>query len=115
MMESIRVKQLSICLQFPQVTVPEGRNRNRLKDMLIVRDNGTSFKIIPMVTDYHFDYMSCLILYFYALADPKKYSHFQSERLDPDTIIETEEWIQSRREMEKHLRKLRDFSESNWF
>ncbi|XXG87091.1 hypothetical protein AAC387_Pa11g1867 [Persea americana] len=68
------------------VTVPEGRNRNRLKDMLIVRDNGTSFKIIPM-----------------------------SERLDPDTIIETEEWIQSRREMEKHLRKLRDFSESNWF
>lgn len=32
-----------------QVTVPGGRNRNRKSDLLVVRDNGTSFKIIPAV------------------------------------------------------------------
>ncbi|XP_058089845.1 PLASTID TRANSCRIPTIONALLY ACTIVE protein 6, chloroplastic isoform X2 [Magnolia sinica] len=69
-----------------KVTVPEGINRDRRKDLLIIRDNGASFKIIPM-----------------------------AERDDPTTIIEREEWIQTRKDMEKHLRKLRDFSISNWF
>ncbi|KAL5993108.1 hypothetical protein ACLOJK_014029 [Asimina triloba] len=63
------------------VTVPEGKNRDRKKDMLTVRDNGTSFKIIPL-----------------------------AERDDPTTVIEREDWIRTRREIEKHLRKLRDFS-----
>eukprot|EP00262_Sarcandra_glabra_P003756 TRINITY_DN1453_c0_g1_i1.p1 TRINITY_DN1453_c0_g1~~TRINITY_DN1453_c0_g1_i1.p1 ORF type:complete len:326 (+),score=48.30 TRINITY_DN1453_c0_g1_i1:46-1023(+) len=68
------------------VTVPGGRDRDRRKDLLIVRENGNSFKIIPM-----------------------------SERDDPTTVIEREEWIKTRKDMEKHLRKLRDFSISNWF
>ncbi|KAL6962234.1 PLASTID TRANSCRIPTIONALLY ACTIVE protein 6, chloroplastic [Sarracenia purpurea var. burkii] len=68
------------------ITVPEGRNRDRKKDLLVIRVNGTSFKIIP-----------------------------ESERDDPTTVIEREEWEESRQDMERHLRKLRDFSVSNWF
>ncbi|GFZ09824.1 plastid transcriptionally active 6 [Actinidia rufa] len=68
------------------VTVPEGRNRDRKKDLLVIRDNGNSFKIIPV-----------------------------SERDDPTTVIEREEWQKSRLDMERHLSKLRDFSVSNWF
>ncbi|CAK7346918.1 unnamed protein product [Dovyalis caffra] len=62
------------------VTVPGGRNRDRKADLLVVRDKGTSFKIIH-----------------------------SSERDDPTTIIEKEEWGKSRQDMERHLRKLRDF------
>ncbi|KAI3990991.1 hypothetical protein MKX01_026175 [Papaver californicum] len=68
------------------VTVPGGRDRDRKNDMLIIRDNGNSFKIID-----------------------------RSERADPTTVIEREEWIKTRQDMERHLRKLRDFSVSNWF
>ncbi|KAL7176340.1 hypothetical protein ACSBR2_029808 [Camellia fascicularis] len=68
------------------VTVPEGRTRDRKKDLLVIRDNGNSFKIIPM-----------------------------SERDDATTVIEREEWNKSRQDMERHLSKLRDFSVSNWF
>ncbi|KAH7524562.1 hypothetical protein FEM48_Zijuj06G0132600 [Ziziphus jujuba var. spinosa] len=68
------------------VTVPEGRNRDRKKDLLVIRDNGNSFKIIPV-----------------------------SEREDPSTVIEKEEWAKTRQDMERHLRKLRDFPVSNWF
>ncbi|XP_078434759.1 plastid transcriptionally active 6 [Wolffia australiana] len=68
------------------VTVPGGRNRDRKNDLLIIRDGGTSFKIID-----------------------------KTKRDDPTTVIEREEWVETRKEMEKHLRKLRDFSVSNWF
>ncbi|XP_010269069.1 PREDICTED: uncharacterized protein LOC104605838 isoform X2 [Nelumbo nucifera] len=68
------------------VTIPGGPNRDRKSDMLIVRDNGNSFKIIHM-----------------------------SQRDEPTTVIEREEWIKTRQDMERHLRKLRDFSISNWF
>lgn len=68
------------------VTVPGGRDRDRKTDLLIIRDNGNSFKIIHI-----------------------------SERDDPTTVIEREEWNKSRQEMERHLRKLRDFGVSNWF
>lgn len=68
------------------VTVPGGKNRDRKSDLLVIRDNGTSFRIIHA-----------------------------SEREDPTTVIEREEWIKTRQDMEKHLRKLRDFSISNWF
>ncbi|KAL3845492.1 hypothetical protein ACJIZ3_002895 [Penstemon smallii] len=68
------------------VTVPGGRNRDRKNDLLVVRDNGDSFKIIP-----------------------------PGERDNPTTVIEKEEWNTTRQDMEKHLRKLRDFSVSNWF
>ncbi|XP_073141775.1 PLASTID TRANSCRIPTIONALLY ACTIVE protein 6, chloroplastic [Henckelia pumila] len=68
------------------VTVPEGRDRDRKNDLLVIRDNGNSFKII-----------------------------LSEERDDPTTVIEKEEWSKTREDMEKHLRKLRDFSVSNWF
>ncbi|CAA0813404.1 plastid transcriptionally active 6 [Striga hermonthica] len=68
------------------VAVPEGKDRERRNDLLVVRDNGNSFKIIP-----------------------------SEERDDPTTVIQKEEWTKSREDMEKHLRKLRDFDVSNWF
>ncbi|KAF6147960.1 hypothetical protein GIB67_001535 [Kingdonia uniflora] len=68
------------------VTVPGGRDRCRKSDLLIIRDNGNSFKI----------------------TEP-------SQRDEPTTVIEKEEWINTRQDMERHLRKLRDFNVSNWF
>ncbi|CAM8939301.1 unnamed protein product [Rhodiola kirilowii] len=68
------------------VTVPGGRKRDRKSDLLVVRDNGNTFKIID-----------------------------SRDRDDPTTVIEKEEWETSRQDMERHLRKLRDFSVSNWF
>ncbi|KAK4768558.1 hypothetical protein SAY87_003699 [Trapa incisa] len=68
------------------VTVPGGRDRDRKTDLLVIRDKGTSFKIVHA-----------------------------SEKDDPTTVIEREEWENTRNEMERHLRKLRDFSVSNWF
>ncbi|TXG53036.1 hypothetical protein EZV62_022205 [Acer yangbiense] len=67
-----------------KVTLP--RNRDRKSDLLVIRDNGNSFRIIHA-----------------------------SERDDPTTVIEREEWVKSREDMERHLSKLRDFSISNWF
>lgn len=68
------------------VAVPEGRDRDRKNDLLVIRDNGNSFKIIR-----------------------------SEERENPTTVIEKEEWSKTREDMERHLRKLRDFSVSNWF
>lgn len=68
------------------VTVPGGRNRDRKSDLLVIRDKGNSFKITHA-----------------------------SERDDPTAVIEREEWTRTRQEMERHLRKLRDFNVSNWF
>ncbi|CAK8567409.1 unnamed protein product [Lathyrus sativus] len=68
------------------VTAPGGRTRDRKSDLLVVADKGNSFKIIHV-----------------------------SEKDDPTTVIQRQEWIQSREEMERHLRKLRDFDTSNWF
>lgn len=67
------------------VTAPGGRKRDRKNDLLVIRDNGNSFKIIHA-----------------------------SQGDDPTTVIEREEWTKTRQDMEKHLRKLRDFSISNW-
>ncbi|KAL8144100.1 hypothetical protein V2J09_017132 [Rumex salicifolius] len=67
------------------VTAPGGRNRDRKDDLLVIRDNGNTFKI-----------------------------NHSSERDDPTTVIEREEWTKTREDMERHLRKLRDFSISNW-
>ncbi|KAL3023770.1 hypothetical protein AAZX31_04G084100 [Glycine max] len=68
------------------VTAPGGRTRDRRSDLLVISDRGSSFKIIHA-----------------------------SEKEDPTTVIEKQEWENSREEMERHLRKLRDFSISNWF
>ncbi|KAJ6820019.1 uncharacterized protein M6B38_122735 [Iris pallida] len=68
------------------VTIPGGRDRDRRDDLLIIRDGGNSFKIID-----------------------------KSQRDDPTTVIEREEWVKTRQDMERHLRKLRDFPVSNWF
>uniref|UniRef100_A0A0A0KYK4 Uncharacterized protein n=1 Tax=Cucumis sativus TaxID=3659 RepID=A0A0A0KYK4_CUCSA len=61
------------------VTVPGGRDRDRRSDLLVVWDNGNSFKIIH-----------------------------SSERDDPTTVIEKEEWTKTRQDMERHLRKSED-------
>ncbi|KAF5749064.1 hypothetical protein HS088_TW04G01026 [Tripterygium wilfordii] len=82
----INSKTKSITRAKVLVTAPGGRNRDRKRDLLVIRDNGTSFKIIDM-----------------------------SERDDPTTVIEREDWAKSRQDMERHLSKLRDFSISNWF
>lgn len=68
------------------VSVPGGRSRDRRHDLLVIRDNGNSFRIIH-----------------------------GSEKDDPTTVIEREEWNKTRQDMERHLSKLRDFSVSNWF
>ncbi|ONI34595.1 hypothetical protein PRUPE_1G489500 [Prunus persica] len=68
------------------VSVPGGRSRDRRHDLLVIRDNGNSFRIIH-----------------------------GSEKDDPTTVIEREEWKKTRQDMERHLSKLRDFSVSNWF
>ncbi|KAG5544225.1 hypothetical protein RHGRI_016844 [Rhododendron griersonianum] len=81
----VLVEKLSRLLH-DMVTVPGGRNRNRKSDLLVVRDNGTSFKIIPA-----------------------------SERVDATTVIAREDWEKSRQDLERHLSKLRDFNVSNWF
>ncbi|XP_042008164.1 PLASTID TRANSCRIPTIONALLY ACTIVE protein 6, chloroplastic-like [Salvia splendens] len=79
-------KTRSISRATVMVTVPDGKDRDRKKDLLVVRDKGNTFKIIS-----------------------------SEERDDPTTVIEKEDWNKTRDEMEKHLRKLRDFSVSNWF
>ncbi|KAJ3680911.1 hypothetical protein LUZ60_015400 [Juncus effusus] len=68
------------------VTVPGGKERNRKNDLLIIRDNGTSFKIIQ-----------------------------ENERDDPQTVIEKKDWKKTRTDLEIYLRKFRDFRNSNWF
>ncbi|KAL5559682.1 hypothetical protein UlMin_035893 [Ulmus minor] len=68
------------------VTIPEGPSRERNNDLLIIRDHGNSFKIVH-----------------------------SRERDDPTTVIEREEWTKTRKDMERHLSKLRDFNTSNWF
>jgi len=57
--------------------------------------------------------MSHLSLHYNCTSDIPSY--LQSEKEDPTTVIEKQEWEHSREEMERHLRKLRDFSISNWF
>ncbi|WZZ80747.1 hypothetical protein YC2023_101319 [Brassica napus] len=101
-----------------QVTVPGGRKRDRKDDLLVIRDNGTSFKIIHVVSfhihNHFFRQLFCIpstsITQLFSL-----FIFFQGERDDPTTVIEREEWTKTREDMEKHLRKLRDFSVSNWF
>ncbi|XP_062022271.1 PLASTID TRANSCRIPTIONALLY ACTIVE protein 6, chloroplastic [Rosa rugosa] len=68
------------------VSVPGGRTRDRRHDLLVIRDNGNSFRIVHA-----------------------------SEKDDPTTVIEREEWNKTRKDMERHLSKLRDFPVSNWF
>lgn len=106
-----------------QVTVPGGRKRDRKDDLLVIRDNGNSFKIIHVVAfniPNHFFWQSFWIplnqRYSSLLCVHIFCCFFQGERDDPTTVIEREEeWTKTREDMEKHLRKLRDFSVSNWF
>lgn len=68
------------------VNTPGGKNRDRRNEVLIVRDKGTSFKIIP-----------------------------EDKREDPDTIIEIMEWERTKEKLENYLRSFRDYEISNWF
>lgn len=97
------------------MTIPEGRARDRRNDLLIIRDGGTSFKIIDKVP--FFSYLFTLSLPLsrqHGFAD-SSWLFLQMQRDDPTTVIEREDWVDTRKDMEKHLRKLRDFSVSNWF
>lgn len=79
-------KSRSITRAKVTVTVPGESGRDRKRDLLIIRDGGNSFVIKDI-----------------------------SERDDPTAVIEREEWVKTRQDMEKHLSKLRDFPVSNWF
>ncbi|KAL6187811.1 hypothetical protein ACLB2K_039206 [Fragaria x ananassa] len=57
-----------------------GKTRDRRHDLLVIRDNGNTFRIVH-----------------------------GSEKDDPTTVIEREEWNKTRKDMERHLSKLRDF------
>jgi hypothetical protein len=78
--------RLSISSCLLQVSVPEGKKRDRRNDLLLIRDGGESFRIID-----------------------------KTKRDDATTVIQREEWAKSRQDVEKHFRKLRDFDYSNWF
>eukprot|EP00271_Cylindrocystis_brebissonii_P009681 TRINITY_DN24738_c0_g1_i1.p1 TRINITY_DN24738_c0_g1~~TRINITY_DN24738_c0_g1_i1.p1 ORF type:complete len:398 (+),score=72.66 TRINITY_DN24738_c0_g1_i1:203-1396(+) len=69
-----------------KVEVPGGKRRDRNNDALIVRDNGTTFKIIP-----------------------------EEERKTPEEIVQEHEWDMTYEKLEKYLRGFRDFEKSNWF
>lgn len=101
-------------ISFVQVTVPGGRNRDRKNDLLVVRDNGNSFKIIPPVVIKN-NFLCSFVVHFSNLSDSLLFITLQDERDDPTTVIEKEEWTKTRDDMEKHLSKLRDFNVSNWF
>jgi hypothetical protein len=68
------------------VNTAGGKNRDRRNEVLIVRDRGTSFKIIP-----------------------------EDKREDTDTIIEVMEWERTKEKLENYLRSFRDYERSNWF
>lgn len=68
------------------VNTAGGKNRDRRNEVLIVRDRGTSFKIIP-----------------------------EDKREDPDTIIEVMQWERTKEKLENYLRSFRDYEKSNWF
>lgn len=101
---------LQIIVSFLQVTVPDGKDRDRKKDLLVVRDKGNTFKIISSVSMKELTVLD-------GVRSPSNWFCLclQEERDDPTTVIEKEDWNKTRDEMEKHLRKLRDFSVSNWF
>eukprot|EP00270_Netrium_digitus_P008097 TRINITY_DN2399_c0_g1_i1.p1 TRINITY_DN2399_c0_g1~~TRINITY_DN2399_c0_g1_i1.p1 ORF type:complete len:325 (+),score=88.48 TRINITY_DN2399_c0_g1_i1:2-976(+) len=64
----------------------EGKPRNRRREVLVVRDDGNSFKIIP-----------------------------QAKRKSPDEILEELHWRRTKEAMENYLRTFRDYEQSNWF
>ncbi|XP_002976643.2 uncharacterized protein LOC9649034 isoform X2 [Selaginella moellendorffii] len=69
-----------------KIEVPGGKDRDRSKEILTIRDGGKTFTIIP-----------------------------QEKRKSPDEVIAEFEWKRSREEFEKYLRTFRDFETSNWF
>eukprot|EP00850_Spirogloea_muscicola_P012122 SM000077S21596 [mRNA] locus=s77:415548:417022:+ [translate_table: standard] len=69
-----------------ELALPQGRKRDRLDEVLVVRDDGTSFKIIP-----------------------------QEERKTPDDVLQEMQWDKTRETMENYLRGFRDYEKSNWF
>jgi len=69
-----------------KVEVKTGKYRNRSEETLIVRDDGTSFKLIP-----------------------------SELRHTPDEVIGDLQWNRTRENMENYLRGFRDYETSNWF
>ncbi|CAI9778069.1 unnamed protein product [Fraxinus pennsylvanica] len=96
-------KTKSITRAKVMVTIPGGRNRDRKNDLLVIQDNGNSFKIISSVITQN------TVSFFFFHISLNLFLFLYGERDDPTTVIEEEERNKTRR------RKLRDFSVSNWF
>ncbi|BBN19360.1 hypothetical protein MPTK1_8g10030 [Marchantia polymorpha subsp. ruderalis] len=79
-------KSKSITRAEVKVEVPGGKNRDRSQEVLIVRDDGNTFKIIP-----------------------------EEEQMTPDEVIGAMQWEKTRENMENYLRGFRDYETSNWF
>ncbi|CAM6102348.1 unnamed protein product [Calypogeia fissa] len=69
-----------------QVDVPGGKSRDRSLEVLIIRDQGTSFRII-----------------------------LEENESTPDEVIHALHWEKTRAAMETYLRGFRDYEVSNWF
>lgn len=76
------------CISRAKVTlcVPGGSNRDRSEDLLVVRKNGTSFRVIPV-----------------------------SERKTPDEVVLEMQWATTKEKMDNYLKSFRDYETSNWF
>lgn len=68
------------------LNVPGGVNRDRSEEVLIVRDDGTTFRVIPM-----------------------------SQRKSPDHIVQEKAWNRTKENLDNYLRSFRDYHVSNWF
>ncbi|KAL2608894.1 hypothetical protein R1flu_027467 [Riccia fluitans] len=79
-------KTKSITRAEVKVEVPGGKNRDRSQEVMIVRDDGTTFKIIP-----------------------------EEEQMTPDEVIGAMQWDRTREAMENYLRGFRDYETSKWF
>ncbi|KAJ7565291.1 hypothetical protein O6H91_02G055400 [Diphasiastrum complanatum] len=82
----IDAKTKSITRAKVTVTVPGGKDRDRKKDVLIVQNGGTSFRVIP-----------------------------KEKRKSPDEILGSLYWKETRETMQNFLRGFRDYERSNWF
>lgn len=69
-----------------KVEVRRGKYRDRTEETLIVRDDGTSFKIIPT-----------------------------EEAHTPDEVIQAQQWDTTKESMDNYLRGFRDYDKSKWF
>ncbi|KAH7278674.1 hypothetical protein KP509_38G052000 [Ceratopteris richardii] len=79
-------KNRSISRAKVTLKLPRGEERNRLKEVLLVHDDGSTFSVIP-----------------------------ESERKTADELVYERQWKKTKQEMDNYLRSFRDYPISNWF